>query len=96
MTIKLRKDNVVKSVDSEDKVKALEVKGFVRTDAKSIKESKEDTVADKLEKELNDTKEQLREAEKKIQILEKELSGTMEQLTAAVKKNTTAAARKEK
>ena len=34
--IELKRANVVKRVDSEDKAKALEAKGFVRTDGKTV------------------------------------------------------------
>lgn len=85
--IVLKRANVVKRVDSEDKAKALEAQGFVRTDGKTAKAPAAKDNTDKLQKELADTKEQLQEAEKKIQTLEAELKGTKEQLEAAVKKN---------
>lgn len=88
--IVLKRANVVKRVDSEDKAKALEAQGFVRTDGKTAKAPAAKDNTDKLQKELADTKEQLQEAEKKIQTLEAELKGTKEQLEAAVKKNKTA------
>lgn len=79
--IVLKRANVVKRVDSEDKAKALETRGFVRTDGKTAK------VSAVSEKELADTREQLQEAEKKIQTLEADLAGTKDQLETAVKKN---------
>ena len=75
--IELKRANVVKRVDSEDKAKALEAKGFVRTDG---------TVANKTESNaayeavINELKEQLLKAGKVIEAsdarrgdLEKEL-----------------------
>lgn len=83
----LKRANVVKRVDSEDKAKALEAKGFVRTDGKTVKAPIAKDNTGKLQKELADTKTQLQEAEKKVQALETELEGTKEQLEAAVKQN---------
>lgn len=39
MEIVLKKENVVKRVDSEDKAKALEAKGFVRQNEKPGKDA---------------------------------------------------------
>lgn len=61
--IELKRANVVKRVDSEDKAKALEAKGFVRTDG---------TVANKTESNaayeavINELKEQLLKAGKSL------------------------------
>lgn len=60
---------------------------IVRTDGKTAKVPAAKDNTDKLRKELADAKEQLQEAEKKIQTLEAELKDTKEQLEAAVKKN---------
>lgn len=92
--IVLKRANVVKRVDSEDRAKALEAKGFVRTDGKTAEAPAGKGDAEKLQKELAETKEQLetvkaqlQDAEKKAQTLETELAGTKEQLEAAVKQN---------
>ena len=85
--IKLKRANVVKEVDSEDRAKALEAKGFVRTDRKTTETPTSKTGSDKLQKELKENNAQLQEAKKKVQALETELDGTKEQLEAAVKKN---------
>lgn len=92
--IVLKRANVVKCVDSEDRAKALEAKGFVRTDGKATKAPAGKDDADKLQKELAETKEQLetvkaqlQDAEKKAQTLETELARTKEQLEEAVKQN---------
>ena len=87
--IELKRANVVKRVDSEDKAKALEAKGFVRTDG---------TVANKTESNaayeavINELKEQLLKAGKVIEAsdarrgeLEKELTSTKEKLEEASK-----------
>lgn len=82
--IVLKKNNVVKRVDSKDKALALEMKGFVRNDGKSTKKSTDNAANEDV---INGLKAQLVEANKKITYLEAELSGTKEQLEAAVKKN---------
>lgn len=87
--IELKRANVVKRVDSEDKAKALEAKGLVRTDG---------TVANKTESNaayeavINELKEQLLKAGKVIEAsdarrgeLEKELTSTKEKLEEASK-----------
>ena len=89
--IELKRANVVKQVDSEDRAKALEAKGFVRTDGRTAPESEKlqaaEDKAEAAEKELESVKAQLHKAEKKAQTLETELEGTKEQLEAAVKQN---------
>lgn len=85
--IVLKRANVVKRVDSEDKAKALEAGGFVRTDGKTVQVPAAKDNTGKLEKELADAREKLQGAEKEIQILKTELESTKEQLEAAVKKN---------
>lgn len=84
--IELKRENVVKRVDSEDKAKALEAKGFVRTDGKTVKTPAAKDNTEKLQKELADTKTQLQEAVEKAEASEKELSDTKEQLQEAEKK----------
>lgn len=86
--IVLKRANVVKRVDSEDKAKALEARGFARTDGKTVQASAaKDNNTSKLEKELADAREELQGAKKEIQSLKTELEGTKEQLEAATKKN---------
>ena len=80
--IKLKRANVVKEVDSEDRAKALEAKGFVRTDGKSAKAPAGKGDTDKLQKELAETKEKLQAAE----AAEKELESVKAQLQDAEKK----------
>lgn len=84
--IELKRANVVKRVDSEDKAKTLEAKGFVRTDGKTVKAPAAKDNTEKLQKELADTKAQLQEAVKKAEASEKELSEAKEQLQEAEKK----------
>ena len=109
--IVLKRANVVKSVDSEDKALALEVKGFIRVGADGIPVSAVDVPPAEYVpgqqlmeavRELNETKERLEEAleyaekaDKKITGLEAELAGMKEQLEAAVKKNRTTEKKKE-
>lgn len=85
--IMLKKANVVKCVDSEDKAKALEARGFVRTNGKTVQAPAAKDNTGKLEKELADAREELQGAKKEIQTLKAELEGTKEQLEAATKKN---------
>ena len=84
--IKLKRANVVKEVDSEDRAKALEAKGFVRTDGKSTKAPAGKGDADKLQKELTETKEKLQTAEGKAEAAEKELESVKAQLQETEKK----------
>lgn len=93
--ITLKKENVVKRVDSEARALALEMNGFVRMDGKSTKAP--DAGAGDLEavkKELADAKEKLEAANKENAKLSQELVGTKEQLAAALKQNQKAAAKK--
>lgn len=83
----LKKNNVVKRVDSEDKALALEVKGFVRNDGKNTKKSTDNATNEDV---INGLKAQLVEAGKVIETadirrgeLEKELSDTKEKLKEA-------------
>lgn len=85
----LKRANVVKRVDSEDKALALEAKGFVRNDGKSTRESTNNAAN---EDAINELKAQLIEAGKVIETadirkgeLEKELSDTKEKLEEASK-----------
>ena len=83
--IELKRANVVKRVDSEDKAKALEAKGFVRTDGTVTNKTESNAASEAV---INELKEQLLKAGKVIEAtLEAELSGTKEQLEAALKKN---------
>lgn len=84
--IVLKRANVVKRVDSEDKAKALEAKGFVRMDGKTAKAPAAKNDTDKLQKELADTKTQLQEAVEKAEASEKELADSKELLQEAEKK----------
>lgn len=93
--ITLKKENVVKRVDSEARALVLELKGFARTDGKSAKAP--DIGVGGLEavkKELADTKEKLEAANKENAKLSQELDGTKEQLATALKQNQKAAAKK--
>lgn len=92
MEIILKKANVVKQVDSEDKAKVLEAKGFVRdgTTAKNVLKSGSNIAA--LEKEVAELKESLTRASETIETanqrkgeLEKELSETKEKLEEVTK-----------
>lgn len=80
MEIELRKENVVKSVDSEDKAKALEAKGFVRTDGKTVSVS--DTVQE-LKAQLARAAEYMKTADKRRGELEEELADLKEKLKEA-------------
>lgn len=84
MEIKLRKDNVVKSVDSEEKAKALMAKGFVRMDGKGVQSVSKENV-ERLEKELTGAKKKLQEAEEKAAKAEKELDAALKQVKASEK-----------
>lgn len=86
MKIELRRENVVKNVDSEDKAKALEAKGFIRTDGQTVQPSTTKDNTDKLQKELADTKAKLEKVVEKAEASEKELADTKEQLQEAEKK----------
>lgn len=99
--IVLRMGNVVKEVDSEEKAKDLEEKGFCR-DGKKPKSISKETMAD-LEKEnallqerLQEAEEYAKNADEKIAGLERELEGTREQLKAAVETNAKEGSKKKK
>lgn len=83
--IKLKRANVIKEVDSEDRAKALEAKGFFRTDGKTTPDSGAD-----IDKVVSELKERLVEASKVMEKsdevkgkLEKELAETKAQLQEA-------------
>ncbi len=85
--IVLKRANVVKRVDSEDKAKALEAQGFVRADGKSVKKSANNAASEVV---INELKAELLEAGKVIEKaderrgeLEKELADTKEKLEEA-------------
>lgn len=84
--IVLKRANVVKRVDSEDRAKALETKGFVRTDGKTAKVPAGKSDTDKLQKELTETKEKLQIAEGKAEAAEKEMESVKEKLQDAENK----------
>ena len=82
--IELKRANVVKRVDSEDKAKALEAKGFVRTDGTVANKTESNAASEAV---INELKEQLLKAGKVIEAsdarrgeLEKELTSTKEKL----------------
>lgn len=99
--IVLKRANVVKRVDSEDKAKALEEKGFVRADGRTALDVNSDALVVELKSQIikageviktadarrGELEKKLAEAEDRIRTLETELSGTKEQLEAAVEKN---------
>lgn len=87
--IELKRANVVKRVDSEDKAKALEAKGFFRTDGTVTKKSESNAASEAV---INELKEQLLKAGKVIEAsdtrrgeLEKELTSMKEKLEEASK-----------
>jgi len=87
--IELKRANVVKRVDSEDKAKALEAKGFVRTDGTVTNKTESNAASEAV---INELKEQLLKAGKVIEAsdarrgeLEKELTSTKEKLEEASK-----------
>lgn len=93
--ITLKKENVVKHVDSEAKALALELKGFVRTDGKSVKTPMAGVgELEAVKKELKDVKKELAAANKENVKLCQELDSTKEQLMEALKQNQKAAAKK--
>lgn len=83
--IKLKRANVVKEVDSEDRAKALEAKGFVRTDGKTAPESGTDVdkVVSELKKRLTEASKVMEKADEVKGKLEKELAETKEKLQTA-------------
>lgn len=83
--IVLKRANVEKRVNSEDKAKVLEAKGFVRTDGKKTAPAPSADV-EILKKELEDTREQLKGISKKAETSEKELADTKELLQESEKK----------
>lgn len=85
MKIELRKDNVVKVVDSEDKAKALESKGFLRMDGKTSK-TDETGGRDGFQNELEEAKAQIAVMAKENEVYKKELSSTKALLQKAEKK----------
>lgn len=92
--IVLKRANVVKQVDSEDRAAALEEKGFLREGAALKAPPGEEKRAAALKQELTETRKQLAAANKEIEKLQQELKGTTEQLEAALKQNREAAAQK--
>ncbi len=99
--ITLKRENVIKQVESEEQALLLELKGFKRLDAAGkilLKEADTSGQAypeqEALKQELADVREKLKEAseyaeqaDKRIATLEQELAGTKEQLEAALKQN---------
>ena len=84
--IVLKRANVVKRVDSEDKAKALEAKGFVRTDGRTVINVNSDAEAAELRSQLIKAGEIIKTADARRGELEKELSYTKEQLSEAEEK----------
>ena len=64
--IELKRANVVKRVDSEDKAKALEAKGFVRTDGTVANKTESNAASEAV---INELKEQLLKAGKSDEAL---------------------------
>lgn len=84
--IVLRRANVVKRVDSEDKAQALEAKGFLR-DGKEIQTGAPAANAAELKEQLIQAGKVIETADKRRGELEAELTDTKEQLDAALKEN---------
>lgn len=74
--IELKRANVVKVVDSEDKAKVLEEKGFVRTDGKTVTSS--DVTVEELKAELVKAGEIIAAGEKRKSELEEKLKEASE------------------
>lgn len=85
MNIELRKDNVVKIVDSEDKAKALENKGFVRTDGKTVPAVLPDAEVKELKEQLVRAAGYIKTADEIRGKLEEELAVTRAKLEEASK-----------
>lgn len=81
--IVLQRANVVKSVDSEDKAKALEAKGFVRTDGKTALVVPSTKEVEELKAQLVKAGETLKAADERRGELEKELADVKEKLQEA-------------
>lgn len=58
--IELKRANVVKRVDSEDKAKALEAKGFVRTDGTVANKTESNAASEAVINELKEQYESIR------------------------------------
>ena len=100
--IELKRGNVVKRVDSEDRAKALEAKGFVRTDGKTVREAGTDVdkvvselqrrlaeaskVMEKADEAKGKVEAELAEAKAKAEAAEKELESVKAQLQETEKK----------
>lgn len=89
--ITLRKENVVKQVETEEKARALQAKGFLRDGARKEAASDDAAELSALQEELEDAKELLEAEQKKNAALQAELDGTKEQLETALKQNRDAA-----
>lgn len=97
--ITLKKENVIKQVESEAQAMALRLKGFLPLDANGQvmarnEENQADAEKETLKKELEETRKKLAEAcayaersDERIAVLKQELDGTKEQLEAALKQN---------
>ncbi len=92
--IVLKKANVVKQVDSEERAAALEEKGFLREGAALKTPPGEEKRTAALKQELTEIRKQLAAANKEIEKLQQELKGTTEQLEVALKQNREAAVQK--
>lgn len=84
--IVLRRANVVKRVDSEDKAQALEAKGFLR-DGEKAPAGVPAADAAELKEQLIKAGKVIEAADKRRGELEAELADTKEQLDAALKEN---------
>lgn len=83
--IVLKRANVVKQVDSEERAAALEEKGFLREGAVPKAPPGEEKRTEALKQELTEIRKQLAAANKEIERLQQELKGTTKQLAAANK-----------
>lgn len=81
--IVLKRANVVKRVDSEDKAKVLEAKGFVRTDGKTVPVVSSAEEVKELKEQLVKAGEALKTADARRGELEKELTDVKEKLQEA-------------
>lgn len=81
----LRRANVVKKVDSEDKAKALETKGFIRDGAKKSTAGNSTKEIAELKKSLEEAGKVIEQGDKRRGELETELADTKAKLEEANK-----------
>lgn len=84
--IVLKRANVVKRVDSEERAKALEAKGFVRADGKTVQKAASGSEVEELKSQLIKAGEVIKTADERRKELEKELSDTTAKLEESSKK----------